>query len=217
MREEKPLLDPRREAILVRLKGASEFLDRTHSILRYKPTSANISITYSSGKTYPHAASNVKVLRNPVPMPIADGTIVEVDGRICDDVVELWRFTDAGTPWWRVFRATKSGERHSMTRHVRLLENAAHTKTGADVLHYWRTIVSRIPDEENSLRKPYESLHSIHPESALGRFINGAPMESVGGVTPLIFPFSSNISQREAVTNALNNTISVIDGPPGTG
>lgn len=211
------MLDPRREAILVRHKGKSEFVDKTDSILQYKPNSAHISITYNGGKTYTHPATSVKVLRNPVRIPLIDGAVVEVDGRVREDVVELWRFTDAGTPWWRVFRATKAGERHSMTRHVRLLKDAARTTAGIDVLNYWRTIVSRIPDKENSLRQPYETLRFVHPESVLGKFINGDSIESVGGVTPLIFPFSSNISQREAVTNALNHSISVIDGPPGTG
>lgn len=34
---------------------------------------------------------------------------------------------------------------------------------------------------------------------------------------PLIFPFGSNAGQREAVRRALTNTVSVLEGPPGTG
>ena len=36
-------------------------------------------------------------------------------------------------------------------------------------------------------------------------------------INDLIFPFGCNSSQYIAVENAINNKISVIEGPPGTG
>lgn len=47
-----------------------------------------------------------------------------------------------------------------------------------------------------------------HPEKAAPRRI---PPEAI------IYPFGSNLSQMEAVENALSNQLSLIEGPPGTG
>ncbi|WP_406054286.1 AAA domain-containing protein [Kribbella sp. NBC_00889] len=45
----------------------------------------------------------------------------------------------------------------------------------------------------------------------------GAPIESTELRTPPIYPFRCNLSQRQAVEKALSHSISVIEGPPGTG
>jgi AAA domain/Protein of unknown function (DUF2726) len=57
----------------------------------------------------------------------------------------------------------------------------------------------------------------VHPESALSGYLKGAPVgHRAPGLTP-IFPFRSNLSQSQAVENALTRSISVVEGPPGTG
>ena len=51
----------------------------------------------------------------------------------------------------------------------------------------------------------------------LGSFLAGSPIESRPlDITP-IFPFRCNLSQRSAIENALTRSVSVIEGPPGTG
>ena len=57
----------------------------------------------------------------------------------------------------------------------------------------------------------------MHPESALATYLSGAPLEASAAAPTLIFPFSSNDSQRRAIDTALRHRISVIEGPPGTG
>ncbi|MBF7073395.1 DUF2726 domain-containing protein [Glaciecola sp. MH2013] len=76
-------------------------------------------------------------------------------------------------------------------------------------------------EEFNALHHYYSNISFVDSQSLFGAFLTGElPKDSQ---TPFIsnptiyYPFGFNISQVEAVKNALNNRISVIEGPPGTG
>jgi hypothetical protein len=84
------------------------------------------------------------------------------------------------------------------------------------VLRYWRTVASRLPSGD-PLRPGYDRLAFVHPESVLSSFLAGSPIESRPLDIAPIFPFRCNLSQRAAVDNALTCSVSVIEGPPGTG
>ena len=86
----------------------------------------------------------------------------------------------------------------------------------AGVLRYWRAVVARLPDDD-PLRPGYDKLDFVHPESVLNAFLSGSPIESRPVDIAPIFPFRCNLSQRAAVEKALTSSISVIEGPPGTG
>ena len=65
----------------------------------------------------------------------------------------------------------------------------------------------------------YEKLTFIREDSMLGAFLGGKlPVSSAGRpqATP-IYPFGFNTSQKTAVEQALDNVLSIIEGPPGTG
>ncbi len=94
--------------------------------------------------------------------------------------------------------------------------SAAQAPAAAEVLRYWRDIVSRLPDDD-PLQRPYGGLNFVHPESVLGCYLAGAPIASREPATTPIFPFRCNISQRKAVDLSLTRSVSVIEGPPGTG
>jgi ATP-dependent exoDNAse (exonuclease V) alpha subunit len=83
-------------------------------------------------------------------------------------------------------------------------------------LHYWRAVVSRLPHGD-PLRPVYEKLAFVHPESVLNSFLSASPIESRSQEITPIFPFRCNLSQRAAVEKALTRSVSVIEGPPGTG
>ena len=55
------------------------------------------------------------------------------------------------------------------------------------------------------------------PDQLLNSFLSGSPIESRPSDITLIFPFRCNLSQRAAVEKALTRSVSVIEGPPGTG
>ncbi|MGH3585211.1 MAG: AAA domain-containing protein, partial [Pseudonocardia sp.] len=131
----------------------------------------------------------------------------------------MWRFATPHSSWLRVFYLRGAGEEAYSTypeTDVRIVPNAAHTPVVADVLGYWRDIVARLPADDR-LRSEYDRLEFIHPDSALARHLVGAPIVERAPVTTPIFPFHCNLSQRDAVEKGLTRSVSVIEGPPGTG
>ncbi|MGX7420242.1 AAA domain-containing protein [Carnobacterium gallinarum] len=58
----------------------------------------------------------------------------------------------------------------------------------------------------------------VYQKKILKKFLEGSTAERKLSLEPeLILPFSSNLSQKEAIKNGLMYDISVIQGPPGTG
>ena len=65
----------------------------------------------------------------------------------------------------------------------------------------------------------YEKLTFVREDSILGAFLSGKlPVSSVGRPQAIpIYPFGFNTTQKTAVEQAMGNTLSIIEGPPGTG
>ena len=81
---------------------------------------------------------------------------------------------------------------------------------------YLARVVAALP-EDDPLRNTYARLSFVHPESALATYLAGAALNPLPGPAELIFPFSANLSQRDAMDVSLAHQVSVIEGPPGTG
>ncbi|WP_029409972.1 AAA domain-containing protein [Treponema pedis] len=112
---------------------------------------------------------------------------------------------------------------HYKPENVEIIRNAlaAEKQTGT-VFEYLKNIASlsdmRNDFDEKILVKNYERVRLVNPDSALAFYLNpnGKKIKWNGIVHP-IFPFGCNNSQYKAVTNALENSFSIIQGPPGTG
>ena len=111
-------------------------------------------------------------------------------------------------------------------------------------LDYFKSIADKIGLEHttdkglkfNILLKNYRMIEKVVPETMLYNFLKGElPVKEEKQdsclasffkiIKPIkneekeftIFPFGFNISQKQAVDNALGNNLSIIEGPPGTG
>ena len=94
-------------------------------------------------------------------------------------------------------------------------------KSAKNTFEYLKTLAQFISikddDDFSFLSKQYNSLTQISPRSVLAMYIEGKEPKSQDGQVKAIFPFGFNISQKSATEKALNNQISIIEGPPGTG
>ncbi|HWC79008.1 MAG TPA: AAA domain-containing protein [Pseudonocardiaceae bacterium] len=197
------------------------FEDKTPKIARYEfqPAGPRIGIVFTGrDKTFPYGPDRVQILRDPARHIMAGGDRVEVNGTVWDSATEILSFTGPYGDWSRVFYRTRAGEKYQSypAAQVRVITSGTAIPLVADVLRYWRAIVSRL-DPDDPLRPGYERLTFVHPESALSSYLAAAPIESRPLEAAPVFPFRGNLSQRTAVENALTRSVSVIEGPPGTG
>lgn len=73
-------------------------------------------------------------------------------------------------------------------------------------------------DDKSLLANEYEKINSIKPQSVLFHYLNtNAKIKFYRNAKPLLFPFGLNLSQFQALENALTHQVSIIEGPPGTG
>ena len=111
-------------------------------------------------------------------------------------------------------------------------KNVEQTKS---VIDYFKNILKRIgdvpfdiPAEETENKNPnqisseillkaLDGLDLLESRSALSNYIAGANPAVRTSQEVLIYPFGCNESQKLAVETSLKNSISIVEGPPGTG
>jgi AAA domain-containing protein/uncharacterized protein DUF2726 len=213
------VINPRSMAVLIGDGAANQFKDKTQDVSEIRPAGQRIEIVFiNSNKPYPYGRDRVRILRDPKRHALTEDERVEVNGSAWESATEVLTFTDTDGAWSRIFYRTRAGEKYRTcpASQVRVITSATETPAVASVLRYWRTVVSRLSHDDH-LRLGYEKLAFVHPESALNSFLSGSPIESRSQDIIPIFPFRCNLSQRAAVEKALTRSVSVIEGPPGTG
>ncbi|MHB1685481.1 MAG: hypothetical protein ACYCYO_22165 [Bacilli bacterium] len=71
-------------------------------------------------------------------------------------------------------------------------------------------------DRDSFLKQQFDKLIFVSPSSVLNCYLNGNAIRvDPQTVSDTIFPFKFNLSQKEALDNALRSQISIIEGPPG--
>lgn len=202
------------ERYLVILKGE----DKTDKV--EKVESANdcwrVNVTYfNPPKTYGYSKSNFEFYFNPSEINIDDNAKTLVQG----DIFNVEKMLKFG-PYVKIifkdgsFKTVPIGDLKFTEKICEISE---------DRFKYFKEIskiVSVITEDgEALLTKEYEKVNFVEKDTALYKYLNSAQENKLKYVetAPLIFPFGSNLSQYEAVENALTNQVSVIEGPPGTG
>ena len=104
---------------------------------------------------------------------------------------------------------------------VNIVQNDDRMVVSSNKFAYFKEIskIVSVRTEEGVglLTKEYEKINFIEKDTALYKYITPfARMETLTSSrwNELIFPFGANKSQFEAVRNAMNNQISIIEGPP---
>ena len=191
--------------------------DKTSSVVswsfdRYKPV---VFITYSNRKSYPYNTNDVKFFKNPENISVADQLVLR-NGLPKYDA-EMIQIFDS---YCRIVYKTGDTEL-CLRREVKMIDSALKDPKSKSCFDYLKNIALAIGltvDGYNILAARYNKIDFIRDDSILASFLSGkrgVSNRDVSGTN--VYPFGFNLSQRQAIDNALVSDISIIEGPPGTG
>lgn len=214
-------MNTRKNLVLIFSNG--QFRDKTAGIERceYNSYTQRYDVKfYNSNKTYPYGYNSVEWYRNP---KCISPEVVKISHGDIDlfNVENIYLFNDE---YWHVVFSGNS-EIKERTYHINELKIEFSCLENADannVFNYLKSIANEISvkteDDMKILANQYSSLEKYISEyTVAAKYLNPAPIKNKAFNGTVIFPFGSNASQTQAVYNALENDISVIEGPPGTG
>lgn len=187
---------------------------------QYNHDTQKMDITFQNGSVYSYLCDNVQVLKNP---DILNPAMYHISraGKTFFDISGMYVFHGAVDDYWHI--CFKDGsERDYNKKDLVIEESVLNDNRSANVFGYMKEIAGQIkmenePSEEDLLKKNYSKITFIGKESALESYFGENRIEKSEKEYFPIFPFGCNNSQYEAVKNAMENQLSIIEGPPGTG
>ena len=199
------------KSVMVLVKGK----DETENVKEYKYINDKTLITYNNGQTYAYNKENVDIHKC--------RKMIKLDDEIAyNDDIPIYK-PKLILDFKEYIRIINHNEKSIVIEKNKfsVIKNSAGNKNAQKIMKYFKNIVQHIsdnPKEEAFLQKEINQLIFIHPESVLSSYLNRQPIKTRNAhINSIIFPFRFNLSQKSALENALTNSVSVIEGPPGTG
>lgn len=195
--------------ILLRDKDG-KFRDRSKDIETYKNYGKVIKVKfYNNENLYTYTKNNFKIFTNPLnienKIEFNLGNLYNINKILKFDLYYKIFFNDNSTK----VTSVKSLQYNS-------------SKNNNNIFDYFKEIANivsiKTEDGEALLNRAYQQILFVEKWTALYSYLNPSikPKDKEFN-SILIFPFGINQSQYQAVKNAMENQISVIEGPPGTG
>lgn len=197
---------------LILLKGK----DKTLEVSSYEMRGFEVSITFiNNPELYTYKTQNVVIRKNPSNVDVTNSVIYFNDIPICD-IKQVLNFNGIA----RII-FNRHGSQIYDLKSLKIENTCIRSDAAKNVLKYWANIsqYTHSDDEPKSfLKKEYDKLNFVSSNSVLGYYINKNPIKTLPCYkNNIIFPFKFNLSQKQALENALKSNISIIEGPPGTG
>ena len=199
--------------------------DKTKSIKSYRYDKDNhlVYVTFDNrkqfSKEYSYNEKDFIIIYFDEIVEIRD-EIVFKNGVQITGVCKLQFFSHCDTRYCRICYDFKDSELVKETN-IKVIASILNMEDARNSFAYLKEIskvTGLILDGENILEKNYDSIDFIREDSVLASFLSGELRDrKPGNNLPIVYPFGFNLSQKKAVDNALKNSISIIEGPPGTG
>jgi len=200
----------------------------------YDELSGKYTITFISGKTYEYDNASIMECRRLDAADYSDKVLVTSKGTTLTNVISVECFYEIHTQV-KLFLVTfkngsSKGYRENELSFIdkeehRAVEAARRAKIGDKGVFQYLCRVCELtrptnPNFVDYYTNQYYDVASLHPNKvALGGYIDpeNYPFSKYDEPDEIIYPFGLNLSQTQAVKNALTNQMSIIEGPPGTG
>lgn len=177
-------------------------------------------VTFSNRKSYHYGYNRIEWIEHPSILNVEEYKFTRTDGFIFYNIIKVLEFKRFNRVYLRFF--FKDGTNRSYNKSDLKIElNALHSEKVKSLFDYYKQ-VSEITglkgdNEKNTLTSKYEKITFISKETALSKYLNAQAGTKNKNINTVLFPFGGNLSQITAVRNALENQMSIIEGPPGTG
>lgn len=196
---------------LIIIKGE----DKTENIDSWNYCNGKYSITFCGGKTYTYNYLNVVFYKDPKIVDIKN-TIVLKNKIPLYSVRQVLIF-DCHTKI-----SFDNGYKELLdNKDVTYVESVLSKPRSKNCFEYLKQIANTVglktQDGKNILAGRYDKIDFIREDCILSDYISGENNKEVSPPKQIIYPFGFNLSQKQATEKALGNSISVIEGPPGTG
>ena len=197
--------------ILLRDKDG-KFRDRSKDIETYKDYGKIIKVKfYNNENLYTYTKNNFKIFTNPL----------NIENKIEFNLGNLYNINKIlkFDLYYKIFFNDNSTK---VTSVKSLQYNSSENNNNNNIFDYFKEIANivsiKTEDGEALLNRAYQQILFVEKWTALYSYLNPSikPKDKEFN-SILIFPFGINQSQYQAVKNAMENQISVIEGPPGTG
>jgi superfamily I DNA and/or RNA helicase/very-short-patch-repair endonuclease len=105
---------------------------------------------------------------------------------------------------------------------VKIVKSAISSEKADNLFNYLKKIADTVglktEEGNNILAKSYSTISFISENCILANYLNEIIPTKSNYHSPIeVFPFGFNVSQKEAVNKAFAYSMSIIEGPPGTG
>lgn len=164
-------------------------------------------------KFYPYEARRIKILDDFNKVDLSKN-LFYLNGVILNDIKEVYENNRYRIKYYQVVFSNHWDE-YDSTQLKKVPNNTS-------VINYMKKISEIISlSTETGKKLLCEQMKKVNIDSldsALSNYLKmNTEIKRNDNINDLIFPFGCNSSQYIAVENAINNKISVIEGPPGTG
>jgi superfamily I DNA and/or RNA helicase len=145
--------------------------------------------------------------------------LIYIDGK--DETDRVVSYSYRGDKCVIVFKNTDKEYSYNRNK-VKIVKTAISDNKAHNIFNYLKKIADTIglktEEGNNILAKSYELVSVIPKDCILANYLDGTISLKKENNQPIeIFPFGFNISQKEAVNKAFSSSLSIIEGPPGTG
>jgi len=190
--------------------------DKTEEIINCSPiTNGKRNITFKNNKTYTYSRYNIEWSRSCTEIN-PQTVIIYEKGIPISGITKIIKFEELG--YIRLIFKTGYHKLYSKSE-LDIHKNSLEDSICKDCFTYLKELAGNIDFESDNdfISRQFETMTAISPNSVLAKYLNHKTIKKINHYGQMIFPFGFNISQKEATEKALNNQISIIEGPPGTG
>lgn len=165
-------------------------------------------------KLYNYQSYRIKIIKNLNKVDI-NNQLIYINGILNKNIKELYENKEYQKKYYKVIYDNNLYDDYSEDE----IKIISKNNNILDYLKKISTIISLSTESgKKILREQMEKIKVNNIDTALANYFKmNDNIELKNKSNNLIFPFGCNSSQYKAVENAINNKISVIEGPPGTG